>query len=270
VLRIRIALPKKQIVEYCYLDILHDALVSALTTAGAKSEQITGMNALPWNFAVLGRQTKQGKIAHTLIVSTPDATLAQFLRKINPDDIFYARASTVEKVHFAGATIKIEDDPILPNQNILGVLMLSPLVISQRENQIPPNLPLQKGGIPPFEKGGQGGISGSSNKKRWHKQLGQCDLSTAINHRLSRLAGREVKLDVQPDSLYLRCNPDHSVLVPMKLMRNGKTAFVIGMNAPLILTGSEEDLRLAWYAGIGEKTRNGFGCIGLAEQGVGR
>jgi len=242
-LRVRIQLSKKERIYYQYLDILHDALVNALATAGAKSEQITGMNALPWNFAVLGRQTKQGKMAHTLIVSTPDATLAQWLRKINPDKIFYARASTVEKVHFAGADIKIEDEPILPNQNALGVLMLSPLVISDKT---------------------------TPNKKRWHKHLGQFDLSAAINHRLSRLAGREVKLDVQPDSLYLRCNPDHSVLVPMKLMRNGKTAFVIGMNAPLVLTGSEEDLRLAWYAGIGEKTRNGFGCIGLAEQGVGR
>jgi CRISPR/Cas system endoribonuclease Cas6 (RAMP superfamily) len=38
----------------------------------------------------------------------------------------------------------------------------------------------------------------------------------------------------------------------------------------LVLTGSDDDLRFAWYAGIGEKTRNGFGCMGLAEQGLGR
>ena len=42
------------------------------------------------------------------------------------------------------------------------------------------------------------------------------------------------------------------------------------MQAPLLLEGSEEDLRFAWYAGLGEKTRNGFGCLGLIEQGVGR
>jgi CRISPR/Cas system endoribonuclease Cas6 (RAMP superfamily) len=40
------------------------------------------------------------------------------------------------------------------------------------------------------------------------------------------------------------------------------------MQAPLILEGAEADLRFAWYAGMGEKTRNGFGCLGLAEQGV--
>jgi CRISPR/Cas system endoribonuclease Cas6 (RAMP superfamily) len=42
------------------------------------------------------------------------------------------------------------------------------------------------------------------------------------------------------------------------------------MSALLVLAGSEEDLRLAWYAGIGEKTRLGFGCMGLAERGIGR
>lgn len=96
------------------------------------------------------------------------------------------------------------------------------------------------------------------------------DLAAAVNARLSRLAGRSVNLQVEPDSLYLRANPRHSVLVSLKRKPNGRHAFVIGMSAPLVLAGSEADLRLAWYAGIGEKTRNGFGCIGLLERGVGR
>jgi len=242
VLRVRIQLSPKDNIHYKYLDILHDAVVNAWAAAGATSEQVTGMSALPWHFAALGKHHKKGNDVHTLIVSTPDATLAKFLREIKPDAIRYARASTVEHVHFAGASIIIEDSPIMPNQNMLGVLMLSPLLISEK----------------------------TAKGKRWQKQLGQCDLSAAINYRLSRLAGRDVKLEVQPDSLYLRINPDHSVLVPMKQMRNGQEVFVIGMSAPLVLIGSEEDLRLAWYAGIGEKTRNGFGCIGLVEQGVGR
>lgn len=245
-LRLQIKLSKNDKIYYKYLDILHDALVSALAAAGAKSEQITGMNALPWNFGALGGQDKQGNQIHTLIVSTPDATLAKFLHKINPAEIRYARASTVEVVDFAKAKISIEDDPIMPGQNILGVLMLSPLLVSKRKIE-----------------------SSRKNGKRWHKHLGQFDLSAAINHRLSRFAGRDINLQVQPDSLYIRINPDHSVLVPTKQV-HGKSVFVIGMKAPLVLTGSEADLRFAWYAGIGEKTRNGFGCIGLAEQGVGR
>ncbi|MEN8220068.1 MAG: CRISPR-associated endoribonuclease Cas6 [Pseudomonadota bacterium] len=242
-LRLRISLPKKAELHYKYLDILHDALVKAWIAAGAQKEQILDRSALPWNFAALGGQNRQGKMVHTLVVSTTDASLAKILRHLNPEKISYARASTIENVNFADAQISIVDDPIMPNQNALGVLMLSPLAISDKT--------VSKG-------------------KRWHEDLGKVDLSAAINHRLSRFAGRDIKLDVQVDSLYLRCNPKHSVLVPMKLMRNGKKVFVIGMSAPLVLTGSEDDLRFAWYAGLGEKTRNGFGCIGLAEQGVGR
>ncbi len=239
--RIRISLPKAQ-EHYKYLDILHDALVSGLIAAGAKKEQVIHMTALPWNFAALGHHHQKDNMAHTLVVSTPDANLAKILSRLNPKDIRYARANTLEAVNFADAKISIEDDPIMPKQNVLGVLMLSPLLISNKT---------------------------SAKDKRWHKHLGQFDLSTAINHRLSRLAGREIKLQVEPDSLYLRCNPDHSMLVPTKLVR-GKSVFVIGMRAPLLLIGNEADLRFAWYAGLGEKTRNGFGCIGLAEQGVGR
>lgn len=77
-------------------------------------------------------------------------------------------------------------------------------------------------------------------------------------------------LTVQPDSLYLRANPHHSVLVSTKQSKEGRAAFVIGLQGPLVLAGRREDRLLAWYAGLGEKTRNGFGCIGLADEGVGR
>jgi len=242
-MRIRITLPKSAEVNYRYLDIIHDALVHAWDAAGAQSEQICGMTALPWNFATLGTHAHQENRVHTLIVATPHPTLASLLTRFKPTDITYARASTAEHVDFTGAEIRIETDPFFPNQNALGVLMLSPLVISDNT----------------FEQ-----------KKRWHKHLAEFDLSTAINQRLSRLAGRTMQLKVQADSLYLRCNPDHSVLIPIKKTTQGNTVFVIGMTAPLVLTGREEDLRFAWYAGLGEKTRSGFGCMGLIEEGVGR
>jgi len=233
-LRIRVTLPKQNLVHYRHLDLLHDALINAWTAAGATIKQVYGASALPWNFAALGKTGHIDKIVHTLIVSTPAPTLAKYLRDFKPQDIHYARASTIEVVDFAEAKITLEDDPICPQQNALGVLLLSPLAI--RDNTV-------------------------AGSKRWHKHLGQFDLSAAIFFFF---------LQVHPDSLYVRWNPDHAVLVPMKLMPNGKPAFVIGMSAPLVLAGRDEDLRFAWYAGLGEKTRNGFGCIGLAEEGVGR
>jgi CRISPR-associated endoribonuclease Cas6 len=242
-LKARITLPKQQIIHYRYFDILHDALINAWVATGISANEVTGMTARPWNFAPLGKHHRSENTVHSLIVSTPDLVLAKHLARFNTQDIHYARASTVEVVDFSEAQIVIETDPILPGQNVLGVLTLSPLAIRDKA---------------------------SNGSKRWHKYLDQLDLSTAINHRLSRLAGRDIKLQVQADSLYLRCNPEHSILVPIKQMPNGKLAYVIGMSAPLVLSGSEDDLRFAWYAGLGEKTRSGFGCIGLAEQGVGR
>jgi len=213
-LRIRVTLPTRNSVKYHHLDLLHDALINAWTAAGATIEQVHGESALPWNFAALGKTGHTDKIVHTLIVSTPAPALSQCLRNFKPQDIHYARASTIEVVDFAAAEITQEDDPICPQQNALGVLLLSPLAI--RDNTV-------------------------AGSKRWHKHLGQFDLSAAINHRLSRLAGREIKLQVHPDSFYIRWNPDHTMLVPMKLMPNGKVAFVIGMSAPLVLAGRDEE-----------------------------
>ncbi len=242
-LKTRLTLPKQQLVHYRYSDVLHDALVNAWVAAGVSADEVTGMTARPWNFAPLGKPQGVNNMVHSLIISTPDPVLAKYLAQFNPQDIRYTRTSTHEDVDFSAAHISVETDPIFPDQNALGVLMLSPLAIRDKT---------------------------SNGSKRWHKHLEQFDLSAAINHRLSRLAGREINLQIQPDSLYLRCNPKHSILVPIKQMPNGKLAYVIGMSAPLVLSGREEDLRFAWYAGLGEKTRNGFGCIGLAGEGIGR
>lgn len=240
--RIRMALPKGKSIAYRYTDILHDALVNAWVCAGAASEDVTGYQAKPWNFAALGWRRDQENRAHTLIVSTPDPELSGYMKTIKPSDIAYARTATSESVNFSDAEIMPDPDPIGPGQNALGVLMLSPLAISRKDKKSP----------------------------RWHVNLKEAELSAAVNFRLSKIAGRAVKLQVQPDGLYLRANPRHDVLIQVKESPDGSRAFVIGMKAPLVLQGHENDLRLTWYAGIGEKTRGGFGCIGLAEKGVGR
>ncbi|WP_026199389.1 CRISPR-associated endoribonuclease Cas6 [Lamprocystis purpurea] len=240
--RVRLGLPKGRHAVYRHLDLVHDALVNALTAAGAASDQVVGHGALPWNFAALGHHRKHEGVVHSLVVSTPSTTLAQVLGRIDPATLRYARAATGELVDFADAELIPEPPPLLTEQAVLGVLTLSPIAISD-----------------PSKPG-----------KRWHTRLDACDLSAAVNARLSRLAGRRVTLNIQPDSLYLRANPRHSVLVSTKSDKAGRSAFVIGMEAPLVLAGSREDVLFAWYAGIGEKTRNGFGCIGLAEAGVGR
>ncbi len=240
--RVRITLPKRRSVDYRNLDILHDALINAWTAGGAAAGDVIGPNARIWHFAALGWRQNGGNRVHTLVIGTPDPALGKWLSAMNPADIRHARAATGEAVDFSAADVEIDPDPVAPGLISLGVVMLSPLVVSRKDN----------------------------GKRRWVGRIDEVDLTAAVNARLSRLAERPVRLKVEPDRLYVRCNPKHDTLVPLKAFPDGRKSFVIGMRVPLVLQGNEEDLRLAWYAGIGEKNRNGFGCVGVAEKGVGR
>lgn len=245
-LRIRLQLSKaKPLQQYDHHDLIHDALINALIAAGAEKSEVIGHQARPWTFAPLGWHHGHAGVAHSLIVSTVDARLAQALSRLDPAQVVKRRWDAAS-INFAPANVRIEPDPILPRQSQLACLMLSPLLIHDDSHT------------------GKG--------KRWHKNLNAIgdDLSRIINRKLSFIAERDVRLNISPDSLYLRANPQHSVLVNLKTFKDGRKSFVIGMQSPLLLEGSEDDLRLAWYSGIGEKTRSGFGCLGLLEQGVGR
>lgn len=242
--RIRLSLPMGLKVAYSSLDILHDALVNAWTGTGAAPDAVIGERARPWHFAALGRHLSGQNLVHTLVIGTPDQALSQCLLRLDPAQVVHARARTAEAVDFSRAEIVPDPDPVAPGQTALGAVMLSPLVISRKDREI--------------------------SKIRWHSSLDGLDLAGAVNKRLSRLASRPVRLTVEPDRLYLRTRARYDTLVPVKARPGGKTAFVIGMLLPLVLLGSEQDLKLAWYAGLGEKNRNGFGCIGLAEKGIGR
>lgn len=243
-LRLRIQLLKPEKAQtYSHQDIIHDALVNAWAAAGATTEDVIGGDSKPWTFAALGWHRGHTGFAHTLIVSTPDVDLARFLTRFKAETITKRRFDD-EYFDFSKASISIEPDPIFPQQTQLACLFCSPVVIQDHAR--------------------------SGKKKVWHSNLAECDLASRVNARLSKLTGREVNLSIVPDSLYLRANPKHSVLVNLKRFKNGNKSFVVGMQAPVILSGSEEDLRLAWYTGLGEKTRNGFGCLGLLEEGLGR
>lgn len=240
-LRIRLILPRTSPAQtYSHQDLIHDAIINGLEAAGCNPAYLIGLNARPWTFAPLGWHQGHEGFVHSLVISTTDLEVARTLTRLKPETITQRRWNG-ETLNFAGAQLSIEPDPIFPQQTQLACLLLSPLVLQH-----------------PTE----------STRKQWCKDLCDLDLSEIISRKLSAKAGRAIQLAIQPDSLYLRANPKHSVLVNLKQFPNGHKSFVIGMQAPLVLEGSEDDLRFAWYVGIGEKTRNGFGCLGLLEEGV--
>lgn len=248
-LRVRIQLPKQApLQEYDHYDLLHDAIINAWKAAGARSEDLISHQAKAWTFAPLGWHRGKRGLAYGLVITTVDATLAMSLSRLDPA-LITKRRWDGQSVNFSGAQVQLEPDPILPQQGQLACLLLSPLLLQDTQP-----------------------AANNSKQKYWHKDLQVLgdQLSERVNRKLSFIAEREVNLVLEPDGLYLRANPEHSVLVNLKVFKNGQKSFVVGMKAPLVLQGSDEDLCFAWYAGIGEKTRSGFGCLGLAEEGVGR
>ena len=238
-MRMRFLAPRGEYARVRFIDSLHGALVNAWTACGARGAEVVGRDAGNWSFGAVGTATSKGFLLKSLVIGAEGELLEPVLGHLLPEAI--RKTSTNGDVVDLSAWDKVvEDFPVLcgPGETAtLPTIMLSPLALSVR-----------------------------GQKGRWHDDLTKAgtDLQQAVNFRLSRLTGRNVKLKIEPDRLYLRANPKHSTLVHTRAVPSGKPAFVIGTMCPLSITGCIEDLRSAWSLGIGEKNRYGFGCIGYA------
>lgn len=238
-MRIRLSAPRGEYVRVRFLDSLHGALVNAWTACGARGTDVVGRDAGNWSFGAVGTATAKGFLLKSLVVGAEGRPLEPLLGHLLPEAV--RKTSTNGDVVDLSAWDKdVEELPVVcgPGETAtLPAIMLSPLALSVR-----------------------------GQKGRWHDDLTKAgaDLQEAVNFRLARLTGRDVKLKVEPDRLYLRANPRHATLVRTRTVPGGKPAFVIGTMCPLSISGQFEDLRSAWALGIGEKNRYGFGCIGHA------
>ena len=237
-MRIRLTAPRGAYVRVRYLDSVHGALVNAWSSCGARGTDVVGRDAGNWSFGAIGSATASGFALKSLVVGA-QGRLESVLPLLTPETM-RKLSSNGDTVDLSSWDIDGDDLPIVcqPSETAkLGAIMLSPLAVSVR-----------------------------GQKGRWHDDLTKAgpDLEEAVNFRLSRLTGRDVRLTIEPDRLYLKANPKHSTLVRTRAVRGAKPAFVIGMMCPLLISGPLDDLRSAWVLGIGEKNRYGFGCIGHA------
>ena len=238
-MRVRLTAPRGQSVRLRYLDSLHAALVNAWTTCGAQGGQVVGHDAGNWSFGAVGTASSRGFILKSVVIGAEGSPLGPILPRLAPETVRKVSV-TKDVVDLASWDIAPEELPIAcdPGESAtLPAIMLSPLAVSVR-----------------------------GRKGRWHDDLTTIgsNLERAISSRLSRLTGRDVHLEIEPDRLYLRANPKHSTLVRTRTIGGRRPAFVIGTMCPLSISGRIEDLRSAWALGIGEKNRYGFGCIGHA------
>ena len=199
-MRVRFTAPRGTPLQVRYLDSLHAALVAAWTAAGVPSAAIVGREAGNWSFGAVGRATSRTSIVKSVVVGAEDERLDPIVRHLNPEAV-QKKSINGDTVDLNGWSRSIEELPVAGEPGepaTLGAIMLSPLALSVR-----------------------------GRKGRWHDDLTRtgADLQEGINFRLSRLVGRDVRLTVEPDRLYLRANPRHSTVVRTRMVRKtGKAA----------------------------------------------
>ncbi len=216
--------------RFRYLDTVHAALVTALHRAGAAEQQVVGESAAPWTFATSGRGFQGGTIRiEAVTLSTPDPALGAIMLRLDGHHV-PIRSINGDELDFSGAVARPAPVPLHPDQESLAIAFASPFLLSER---------------------GPG--------KSYLRSLAGADLSAAFSTGLSRRLHRPVSLQVEQDRLSAATDGAAPHLV--RVRRSGTRDLILpALSAVLTLRGSPADLRDAFLAGLGEKTRYGFGC----------
>ncbi len=216
--------------RFRYLDTVHAALVTALRRAGAAEDQILGEAAAPWTFATSGHGFPGGTIRiDAVTLSTPDPALGALMTRL---DGHHApiRSINGDELDFSGAGTRPDPVSLHPDQDSLTVGFASPFLLSSRRPD-----------------------------KRYLRTLAGIDLSAAFSAGLSRRLHRPVLLQVEQDRL--SAVTDGAIPHLVRVRRSGTRDLILpALSAVLTLRGRPADLRDAFLAGLGEKTRYGFGC----------
>ncbi len=92
------------------------------------------------------------------------------------------------------------------------------------------------------------------------------DFNVALNHAMETRFGRPFRLSFIPDRLYTFSRKGNlTASMAVGIRADGKPICLPGIVTPFLLAGPVEDLRDAWFSGLGTGTGMGFGCVEEAE-----
>jgi CRISPR-associated endoribonuclease Cas6 len=90
--------------------------------------------------------------------------------------------------------------------------------------------------------------------------------NTALNRIMQTRFGRPFRLSFIPDRLYSFAKQSRlTASMAVGVRPDGRPVCLPGIVTPFVLAGPSEDLRDAWFSGLGAGTGMGFGCIEEAE-----
>jgi len=240
-MRIQFLLPKGQRAQASCHDLVHDALVQALLGAGGTESEIIGRDALRWTFA-FGEKTiplSGGFVQEgwKLTLSGNGERLDQLIQNLDAQDLVQVRAKTGEIFDFSSARKEVVPCVLAPGATAAGIRWLSPVCFKGED-------------------------------KNWITSAdGMEKASERWNNRLSHIAGRPTNIKLRFDTGAKRALKERVVVRrAIKVSPGEKNASVPALLCPAVLFGPEEDLRLAWEVGVGQKNRMGFGAFEWVNQ----
>ncbi|MCG5508765.1 CRISPR-associated endoribonuclease Cas6 [Ectothiorhodospira lacustris] len=221
-----------------FTDSMNAALVSALVAAGLRPEEVVGETAEPWTFGMeaYSRPGRKRRV-HSVVLSSPSKRFAEAANRINPADISVTSCNG-DVINGASARLLTCDD-LPPGASEIMIGFISPFL-----------LPVKKDG---------------RTKTRFHEELPISEVPTALKMGLDRRAKRTLDLSIAIDPLSAATDGRRKHLVHIRRFPSGKKMILPGFIVPMTLRGTPEDVRFAYLAGLGAKTRNGNGCPTLMQ-----
>lgn len=235
-LRRRIDMPRSDRTAVCLVkaEQFKNLCDSALSRHGYRIDR---SKPAPYGFGVIARPVRvtgararrMFRIERAWIGSTnPDVT--QALAQITPEDLYEPSDVTGAGLDMHTATITNED--WFPTDVVAGYA-ISPIRVLQTTPGTPRGHALSVFG-PEFDR--------------------------ALNRTMERRFRRPFRLRFVPDTGYVRLRRgDVTVHMGVRSLPDGRVVALDGVVLPFLLAGPSEDIRDAWYNGLGSATAQGFG-----------
>ncbi len=233
----RIFITPSRRVRFRFLDSLHAALVEGLVHTGlVTGDMLVGHTAHPWTFACFGWTRRGGlrTLSGLLLSSTCDRISSAF-GTLDPARI-RKTSSNGDVLNLEGANKRQDVHLPVPSARELCVTFPGRFVLT----------------FPKVKR----------DRSSFVRSPTDTDFPAALKAGLDRRAGRTLDLEIGIDPLTLATNGD---AVPVALRKTGDRRILVpAFDMPVTLRGDPEDLAWAFHAGLGAKTRQGFGCPVMA------
>lgn len=219
--------------RYRYLDSVHAALIAGMVKAGMDSARLIGEKAGSWCFAAKGYSHRQGDcMLAGVTISTASDEIGAALQKLDPGDI-RVDSDNGDSLDLSHGILKPVPDRLSPGTENAMFLFASPFILTEKKTSV--------------------------EKTRFVRELDGIDVDAAMRRSLERRAGHPLDIGFSIDRLSLRADGLPRV-VRYRRMKNGRDQMINAFSLPVSVRGTPEAIRFAYFAGIGAKTRAGFGC----------